>query len=362
MMTIPPEIVSSGEAGPAAFKPIPMLSHTVASWLNEIAELRASTQHFLGEKPISARLSRIVLQGDLAELPMIDCVFDVEGEILVLSFPHILAEALIGTVQEGLALPSEPIRSLLLELALEPLLSPLEKIVKRNLQLVRTQEASATIPHLEFDIIYGEMASKARLLLFTPLDGPVPSLFRVVGELLCRLPRQPPRLLSDLPIIVAGQIASLRVSIDILRQAKRGDALLPDAIPFARGHIILTADRLWASAEISGDKLVLRGPFRLRSHPLQSEDLMTQSQVQQQTPSEAEIDSIEITLVFECGRWPIPLGTLRSINEGHVFELGRSLDCPIDILANGRCIGRGDIVRIGEELAIRLRGRLGLND
>ncbi|MEY9101332.1 type III secretion system YscQ/HrcQ family protein [Sinorhizobium fredii] len=85
----------------------------------------------------------------------------------------------------------------------------------------------------------------------------------------------------------------------------------------------------------------------------------TESQLR---PSDADLDDIEIVLVFECGRWPISLGDLRSAGDGHVFELGRPIDGLVDIVANGRCIGRGDIVRIGDELGIRLRGRLACND
>ncbi|RXH38016.1 translocation protein [Bradyrhizobium nanningense] len=342
--------------------PTPILSLAVHSWLNEIAALRSPLQGVLGEKPISVRVCRIVWQAEQAAASMLDCVFEVDGQALILSLPEALVEALIGTVQEGLSLLSEPARSLVLELALEPLLAPLERMVEHNLQLVRTDEGCTTSPYLEIDVTYGEFAGKARLLLFSGLDGPIPPAFRALGELIGRLSRPAPRLLSELPIIVAGHIGSLRVPIGVLRQAQQGDALLPDVIPLAKGQMILTADRLWAPAEIGSGGLVLRGPFRLRSHPLKSEEAMTQSQVQQQPPSEADIDSIEITLIFECGRWPMPLGTLRTINEGHVFELGRPLDGPVDILANGQRIGRGDIVRIGEELAVRLRGRLACND
>ncbi|WP_027571377.1 type III secretion system cytoplasmic ring protein SctQ [Bradyrhizobium sp. WSM1743] len=348
-------------AEPAAFMPTLTLSHAVASWLNEIAALRAPLQGRLGEKPLSVRVSRTVWQAEPAATSMLDCVFEVNGETLILSLPGPLVEALIGTVQDGLTLPSEPTRSLVLELAIEPLLATLEKLTKRDLQLVRTEEARSTKPYLEFDVAYGDLASKARLLLFSSLDGLTPPVFRALGEFFGRSPRQKAKLPSEFPVIVAGHIGSLRVAIGVLRQAGQGDALLPDAIPLAQGQIILAADRLWAPAEIGGDRLVLRGPFRLRSHPLESGDMMPQSQVQQPPPSEADIDSIEITLVFECGRWPMPLGTLRTINEGHVFELGRPLDGPVDILANGQRIGRGDIVRIGEELAVRLRSRLALN-
>ncbi|UFW92092.1 type III secretion system cytoplasmic ring protein SctQ (plasmid) [Bradyrhizobium barranii] len=337
------------------------LSHAVTSWLNEIAALRTPLQGRLGDKPLSVHVSRLAWQAEPVATSMLDCAFELVGETVILSLPCPLAEALIETVQKGLTLPSEPTRSLILELALEPLLAPLERLTQRNLQLVRTDEARSAGPYLEFDVAFGPLNSKARLLLFSSLDGPVPLAFRALGQLLGRSPRRTPRQFSQLPIIVAGQIGSLRVTIGLVRQARQGDALLPDSMPLARGQIILTADQLWSAAEVADDKLVLRGPFRLQSHPLKSEHMMTQPQAQQ-LPSDADIDSLEITLVFECGRWPMPLGTLRTVNEGHVFELGRPLDGPVDILANGQRIGRGDIVRIGEELAVRLRGRLALND
>ncbi|KYK44248.1 translocation protein [Bradyrhizobium liaoningense] len=341
--------------------PTPTLSHAVASWLNEIAALRAPVQGRLSERSLSVRVSRIVWQAEPASASMLDCVFETADEAFIVSLPGPLAEALIGTVQNGLAIPSEPTRSLILELALEPLLALIEKMTPRNLKLVRAGEALGAGPYLEFDVAYGPLISKARLLLFSSLDRQVPPAFRALGELLGRSPRQAPRQFPELPIIVAGQIGSLRVSIGLIREAREGDALLPDSILLARGQVILAADPLWAPAEIAGDRLVLRGPFRLQSHPLKSEHMPTQPQAQQ-LPSEADIDSLEITLVFECGRWPMLLGTLRTINEGHVFELGRPLDGPVDILANGQRIGRGDIVRIGEELAIRLRSRLAVND
>ncbi|VIO69178.1 Yop proteins translocation protein Q [Bradyrhizobium ivorense] len=343
--------------GSVPFRPQLTLSHAVVSWLNEIAVFRGPLQSRLGDKPLSLRINRLVWQVEPTETSMLDCVFDAGGEMLVLSLPVPLAEALVATVQNGLSLPSEPTRSLVLELALEPLLAPLERLMQRHLQLLRTDETATSGPYLEFDVAYGQLTSKARLLLFSSLDALVPPAFSVLGELLGRLPRQTPKLRSELPVIVAGQVGSLRITIGLVRQAQRGDALLPDAIPLARGQVILTAGALWAPAEIAGERLVLRGPFRSQSHPLKSRHMTTQ-----QLPSEADIDSLEITLVFECGRWPMSIGTLRSINEGHVFELGRSLDGPVDILANGQRIGRGDIVRIGEELAVRLRGRLAVND
>ncbi|NKL24834.1 YscQ/HrcQ family type III secretion apparatus protein [Rhizobium leguminosarum bv. viciae] len=355
----PPPVTPGGRH--ATLKPALTLSRAVVSWLNGIATPRMAFQSRLGDMPLSVRMERIVWQREPSSAPMFDCIWRVGDETIVLSLCRRLAEALISTVQNGLALPGEPTGSLVLELALEPLIARLEGQIQRNVQFLRTGDATTPAPYLEFDVVCGPVGGKVRLFLFAPLDGRVPSAFRALGELLGQLQRQPCDLFSKLPITVAAEIGSLSASAALLRNARAGDALLPDELPFGRGQIILSAGRLWAAADIAGDRLILRRPFRSRRCRLENAHMTTQFE-SQQAPAEADLDDVEVTLVFECGRWSMPLRELRSAGEGHVFELGRPIDGPVDILANGQRIGRGDIVRIGDGLGIRLRGRLACND
>lgn len=343
------------------YEPSLILTHTLVAWLNSIAAPRTPLQISLGDKPLSVRLDRLVWQGEPSAISMLDCVWGVGDETIVLSVSHALAEALISALQSGLALPSEPIRSLVLELAFEPLLVRLENQLQQRLQLLRVGRAETIGPYLEFGIIYGPVRSKGRLFLFSPLDGPIPPAFYALGELFDRVPRQTRKVSKELPIIVAGEVGALRATASLLRKASAGDALLPDVMPLARGAITLTAGRLWAVADVAGNSLILRGPFRSVPRLLEHTHMTTPPE-QQPPPLEADLDDIEVSLVFECGRWPITLGALSSIGEGHVFELRRPVDGPVDILANGRRIGSGDIVRIGDELGIRLRGRLAGHD
>ncbi|XIA68083.1 hypothetical protein ACFIOY_18420 [Bradyrhizobium sp. TZ2] len=159
-------------------------------WLNEIAAPRIVLRSRLGDKPLSIRMNRLVWQAEPSATAMLDCVFRVGGETAVLSLPRPIAETLISTVQPGLSLPSEPTRSLLLELAVESLLSRLEALLARDLQLVRIDEATAHGPYLELEIAHGPLTGRARLFLFSSLDGPVPSAFRVLGELVGQSPRE----------------------------------------------------------------------------------------------------------------------------------------------------------------------------
>ncbi len=346
---------------PAIFEPALTLSHEVVSWLNDVVSSRRPFQSRISGEPLSVRMQGLVWQQKPSVIPMLDCVWRVGNETIVLSLSRRLVEALVSSVQSGLALPSDPTASLILELALEPLVAQLEDQTQLNVQLVGVREAMTLAPCLELDIVFGAVSGRGCLLLFSPLDGLVPSAFRAFGALLSQLPRQPRELSPELPAIVAGVIGTLCVPAALLRKACIGDALLPDLSPFGRGQIMLSMGRLWAGADIEGDDLILRGPFRPRSIRLENVHMTTQPESQQEQ-SEADLDDVEIELVFECGRWPMPLGDLRGAGEGHVFELGRSIDGPVDILANGRRIGRGDIVRIGDELGIRLRSRLACSD
>ncbi len=343
------------------FEPGLTLSHAVVSWLNEIAASRKPLQTRLGDKSLSVQMARLVWDAEPCAVSMLNCSWVLGHETIILSLPRPLIEGLIATVQSELGLPSEPTRSLLVELALYPLLDQLESLTQQSLRLICVSEATAQGPYLELEITYGPFKGKARLFLFSPLDGSVPAAFRALGGLLSQLPREARQLPPELPVIVKGEIGSLRATVALLGKANAGDALLPDVLPFARGQAILKAGTLWAPAHIADDRLIARGAFRLQPYPLECTHMMTKSE-KSRPPSENDLDNIEITLVFECGRWTVALGALRNISEGHVFELGRPFDGPVDILANGHRIGRGDIVRIGEELGIRLRGKLAVND
>ena len=73
-----------------------------------------------------------------------------------------------------------------------------------------------------------------------------------------------------------------------------------------------------------------------------------------ESDGDGTLDDLEVTLVFEIGRRFVDLAELRSIAPGYVFPMTQDASAPVDILANGRRIGRGEIVRIGETLGVRV--------
>ena len=65
------------------------------------------------------------------------------------------------------------------------------------------------------------------------------------------------------------------------------------------------------------------------------------------------LENIEVKLTVEVGSTEIKIRDLLRLNEGSVVELDRLAGDPLDILANGTIIAKGEVVMVGERFGIR---------
>ena len=65
------------------------------------------------------------------------------------------------------------------------------------------------------------------------------------------------------------------------------------------------------------------------------------------------LENIEVRLTVEVGTTEIKIKDLLRLNEGSVVELDRLAGEPLDILANGTKIAKGEVVMVGERFGIR---------
>ena len=63
--------------------------------------------------------------------------------------------------------------------------------------------------------------------------------------------------------------------------------------------------------------------------------------------------NIEVKLTVEVGSTELKIRDLLRLNEGSVVELERLAGDPLDILANGIKIAKGEVVMVGERFGIR---------
>lgn len=72
------------------------------------------------------------------------------------------------------------------------------------------------------------------------------------------------------------------------------------------------------------------------------------------SPKSASIDSLDIKLTFEVGEKTISINELKSLQSGFSFEFNSPTKSPITIRANGKAIGTGELLQIGDKVGVRV--------
>lgn len=67
-----------------------------------------------------------------------------------------------------------------------------------------------------------------------------------------------------------------------------------------------------------------------------------------------DIDLLPVRLMFQAGQIELPVGELDRLAPGMIVPLERTVEDGVDIIANGRLIGRGGLVKVGDRLAVRV--------
>lgn len=63
---------------------------------------------------------------------------------------------------------------------------------------------------------------------------------------------------------------------------------------------------------------------------------------------------VNLQVTVELGRVRMRVRDLLRLTEGSVIELDRAAGAPVDVLANGSLIARGDVVVVDDELGVRI--------
>ncbi len=74
----------------------------------------------------------------------------------------------------------------------------------------------------------------------------------------------------------------------------------------------------------------------------------------EEQPTTESIEAIPITLNFTVGQVQLPFKELQTLLAGSVIELGRQADTRVQITANGKHIGTGELVSVEGRLAVEL--------
>ena len=83
------------------------------------------------------------------------------------------------------------------------------------------------------------------------------------------------------------------------------------------------------------------------------QDTVQQSKLDTGIENLKVLENIEVKLTVEVGASELKIRDLLRLNEGSVVELERLAGDPLDILANGVPIAKGEVVMVGERFGVR---------
>jgi type III secretion protein Q len=283
-------------------------------------------------------------------------LFRVDGEDAELSVARSLLDILIASVDSDLSLDKlqGDHAAIVLELALTDVLDALEAALACRFALIsivppRIRPESLERPALSFGLTIDGL-------------GTLPSELHLTVNQTIRLAQHldkypgPEQAAIDLPIAVCLRWATATLSMRDLRSLSPGDVMLMDEACQPNGTAIaVIAEHLVVPVELAPSAGLLSGyPARGRGSPWEWSMEKAPEALRGSAPDASDFDDLPVRLVFELGRLELPLGEVRRLAPGTVLPISRPLDDALDIVANGRRIGRGTIVRIGDTVGVRL--------
>lgn len=260
-----------------------------------------------------------------------------------ITLPGQLVHDLLTRLDPAASGASPDVVALLFELAVEPLLIRLEAYVPSLTIAMRpaSTQIGAAMFAVGLAVRYSGIVGTVRLDLDADAAG-------LVAVALTHLPDYR-NAVSDWPVWLHVRQGCALVTVADLMAARQGDVIPIDTLPDGDLLLVLGERFVWrARFENGGLKLLTR---RLRPRAIGLERWMMDEAIEDDA---AELDDLPVRLAFELGRLELLLAEVMTLGVGHVFELGRDATQPVDILANGRRIGRGQIVEVAGSLGVQL--------
>lgn len=247
--------------------------------------------------------------------------------------------------------------ALLLEMALAEPLSRLEAAFGESLELTNEKRLAAALPPAnENDIVLGI----AGLFDSEPFAGTVRAPLEALRALQ-RLAILSPASGAPIepPIAIAIRLGLARLDLTLLRSLEIGDAIVLEQ-PHEAATIVVIGEYLIAPGHLDGSRVILQVRPRQAADTAMEIWLMTENTgldspgPESLTPQETSLQNLQVTLLFELARQTATLRDIQSLVPGHVVELGPLAEQRVSVLANGARIGEGEIVRVGDAVAVRL--------
>lgn len=195
--------------------------------------------------------------------------------------------------------------------------------------------------HLEWTLSRGEKKHWLRGTLAAGDDA-----WRHLATFMDKAPVETSLNLTGIPFPVTLSAGSLRCAPALLRRVELHDVLLADVRAYLtqKEVTLFLQGRSFGGARAQDNLITLQ---RLNFNPIPKNMAQT-------TPEHSALDDLEVELTFLVGQTTLTLGELRGLAPGASFELTAPVSEAVTIHANGRPIGKGELLEIGDRVGVRV--------
>lgn len=163
--------------------------------------------------------------------------------------------------------------------------------------------------------------------------------------------------LDALRLVLAVESAEAPLTLSELRSLQPGDVVMLDSLPDQQLLLRLMAgnaqgQRFETHARRTGAGLECLAP--LKAVNPDRNDVMTETSAA--SDLDVSLDDLPLKLVCQVGSVELSLAQLREMGPGSLLPLTATAHEGVDLMVNGRRVGRGELVNIGDGLGVRLLG------
>lgn len=294
-------------------------------------------------QPWQGQIAGVQLEVAIGGPPLQDAAYVMPGRLGTAALHLHLGAVLLERLLASLALQRDfqglppALQSVLLEKALLPWIEPLEAALGQPLSLDADSQPGDLMLNLQLNADGAPLGTLTLELGHAAAQGVAALLERCL-----------PVARHPLPTLQLGlhlQRGWQTLSLGELRSLRPGDVLMLDCPAAADGLLVLAGHR--------------QARFKRQQSGLQLLEALqpinpTMENAMGQDADDGQLDDVPLTVVCQIGSLELPLGQLRELGEGSVLALPDADVQQVELLVNGRCVGRGELVAIGDGLGVRL--------
>ncbi len=182
-------------------------------------------------------------------------------------------------------------------------------------------------------------------------------------EKLMQMPTMPTEAMDHIPLALYFHIGHTTFTADDFIQVARNDIIMLDSDLSAVRQTVTI--RVAPGFSLNGridttHRIVVESKLETDMENKMAESVATadgdapEPEAPEPLRDATKIDEIPILMEFQVGQAQISFAELSRLQPGYIFEPGVDLEKPVTIKANGKAIGLGQLVTIGDRVGVRV--------